>query len=201
MKLQLLTLLITLMTITCLCYKDNDVINKIIQSTIVVTKDKLVVRKSVLIGDSNVGVIKKTKGFKSVGVSIGPYKIGITTYGLIDILKNSKVDTTYNTIFVAIGTNDGYTTNNSIELRKQIIKIFPKTREIYVIWGSRGWGYVNNKTVKDEDTFYSKFEKNGYKVIKSTDGYFISDDLAHTPNQEYHRYIINQFRIINKIKL
>jgi hypothetical protein len=156
-------------------------------------------RISVLIGDSNVGVISNTKGYNQTNIKTGLYKVGISTIDLISMLGKLNPDTTYNTVFVAIGTNDLYKTDNSIKLKKTIQNAFPRVKEIYVIWGSRGWGNVSLIDVKQQDIFYSKFEKNGYKVIKCTKGYFKNSYLAHTPNQPYQNYIIKQFILINLI--
>ena len=152
--------------------------------------------KSILIGDSNVGVIKLTNGFKSSGVDIGPYKSGITTSGLIDILGQSVIDTSHNIIFVAIGTNDIYQTNNSSYLKKQIKIKYPRVSDIYVIWGSRGWGGVKNITIVDQDLFYNRFEFNRFKVIRITSGNFKNDTLAHTPNQKYQLEIVEKMKKI-----
>lgn len=148
--------------------------------------------KSVLIGDSNVGVIKYTKGFSSSGVFLGPYKGGINTQGLINKLKLSKIDKTYNTVFVAIGTNDGYKTDLSKSLLIQIKKTYPNVKNVYVIWGSRGWGGVKNKKISHQECFYKRFEENGFKIIKITNGYFPSDALAHSANQSYQIEIIKE---------
>ena len=150
----------------------------------------------VLIGDSNVGVIKRTRGFNNiVNLSLGPYKGGISTQGLIDKLKTSKRDNRYNIVFVAIGTNDGYRTDFSKSLMKQIKRTYPNVRDVYVIWGSRGWGGVRHKEISHQETFYKKFEDNGFKVIKVTSGYFPSDALAHSSNQKYQIEIIEEIKI------
>jgi hypothetical protein len=57
----------------------------------------------VIIGDSNVSVLEKTLGFKSLHLIKGPNKVGINVYSLISILKNFNPDTTINTCFVMIG--------------------------------------------------------------------------------------------------
>ena len=112
------------------------------QHTTITNQTEEMIVKSILIGDSNVGVIKKTDGFKSSGIDIGPHKSGITTAGLIELLAQSPIDTIHNVVFVAIGTNDIYQTNNSNNLKQQIRKTYTKVKNTYVIWGSRGWGGV-----------------------------------------------------------
>lgn len=153
--------------------------------------------KSILIGDSNVNVLSKTKGFSSLGVDIGPYKSGLTTIGLIDLIGKSNIDTIHTIIFIEIGTNENnYQSNNSESLHKVIRKVYPKSSELYVIWGTRGWGRNKETSIVDQDLFYNRFEFHRFKVIRVTSGYFKTDTLAHTPNQKYQLEVIDRIKKI-----
>ena len=154
-------------------------------------------RKSILIGDSNVGVIKSTPGFYKTNTKVGTYKGGINTNQLIQRLKSVKVDTTINCIFVAIGTNDGYIGSPSSKLRLELNRVYPNAKELYVIYGSRGWGGVKYCTLKQQDDFYHKFELNGFKLIRITTGYFPNDKFAHSFNQSFFKDIIKRIGEIN----
>lgn len=162
----------------------------------IITPNKTTVRKSIIIGDSNVDVIKATKGIKSNIKISNIRKVGISSIGLVDMLRKSKIDTLYNTIFVAIGTNDNYNIDYSLKLKSEITRIFPNTKEMYVIYGSRGWGSVTNKTEKNQQDYYNKFKTNGFKVIKSN-GYFVNCLSAHTPNTRYFNTIVKEMNRIN----
>lgn len=157
---------------------------------------KQISRKSIIIGDSNVDVIKSTKGMDT-SISISKIrKSGISSIGLIDLLKRSKIDTVYNTIFVAIGTNDNYNIDYSLKLKAEIYRVFPNTKEIYVIYGTRGWGSVTNKTERNQNDYYNKYKNNGFKIVKSN-GYFTTCLSAHTPNSKYFINIVNKINKIN----
>ena len=163
------------------------------------SKKQIQLSKAILIGDSNVSCIKKTKGFKELDITVGKNKSGINTDQLISLLNTASPDDQIEVVFIAIGTNDGYSGDSSLKLKNKLNEIYPNNKELYVIWGSRGWGGVKNKTLTDQEKFYKKFEKNGFKVIKSTLGFFKTDELAHTCGQDYHKDIIKQMgSILNK---
>ena len=70
-------------------------------------------------------------------------------------------------------------------------------QSLYVIYGSRGWGGVKYSTIKDQDVFYNKFEANGFKSIRLTNGYFVNDKLAHSANQQFFKDIVQKLGEIN----
>lgn len=177
------------------CTKDDSIISQIIErNKYLQVESKVKTKSTILIGDSNVKTIKSTKGFNETGVKVGKYKSGTSTIGLINLIKSEKVDSNITTIFIAIGTNDGYMEDHSLKLRLQLNKTYPNAKNLYVIWGSRGWSGVKFKTIEQQESFYSKFEYSGFNIIKVTSGNFSTDKLAHIANQKY------QFEIIEKIK-
>jgi len=177
------------------CTKDDSIVSQIIErNKYLQIENQVKAKNSILIGDSNVKTIKSTKGFNETGVKVGKYKSSISTIGLINLLKSEKVDSNITTIFIAIGTNDVYMGDHSLKLRLQLNKTYPNAKNLYVIWGSRGWSGVKFKTVEQQEAYYKRFEYSGFKVIKVTSGNFPTDRLAHTANQKY------QLEIIEKIK-
>jgi len=182
------------------CTKDDSIISQIIEKNkYLQVKDQVKPKNPILIGDSNVKTIKSTKGFNETDVKVGKYKSGISTIGLINLLKSEKVDSNITTIFIAIGTNDGYMGDPSLKLRLQLNKIYPNAKNLYVIWGSRGWSGVKFKTVEQQEAYYKKFQYSGFKIIKVTSGNFSTDKLAHTANQKYQLEIIEKIKNLNQL--
>ena len=155
-------------------------------------------KKSILIGDSNVSVIKSTRGFREGGINPTVWRVGISTRKLIGMLRGTKPDSSITTVFVAIGTNDGYIGDISSNLKLQLIKTYPNAKELYVIWGSRGWGGVKHSTVDQQSRFYRKFEESGFKQIRVTTGQFSNSNSAHLPNSPFFLEIVNKITLIVK---
>jgi len=156
------------------------------------------VLKPILIGDSKVGGIKSTKGFNKLNLQVGFFKPGINTEQLINLLDNISVDSTINCVVVSIGTNDGYKGDKSKLLKGKLFEVYPNLVKLFVIRGSIGWGSVKNKSTKDQDSFYSKFQLNGFELIKINNCVIPSDKLAHTPNTPYYQEIITKLSKILK---
>lgn len=180
------------------CAKDDSIISKVMEKNKYLRMQSQTKQKSILIGDSNVKTIKSTKGFNETGIKIGKYKSGINTLGLISLLKSEKVDSGITTIFIAIGTNDGYMGDYSLKLRLQLNKTYPNAKKLYVIWGSRGWSGIKFKTIEQQESYYKKFEYSGFQVIKVTSGYFPTDKLAHTANSRFFIDIVERLKILSK---
>lgn len=190
-----LSLIFFFTLISCTDDSDTEFLNFVNNK---ISQQRIQIPNSILIGDSKVGCLRRTDGFKNLDIRIGKNKSGINTSGLIQLLNNQQIDTTIQNVFISIGTNDGYKGNPSENLKSKIKTVFPRVSKMWVIWGSRGWGNIKNTTIQQQELFYKQFVKNGFGEIKTTAGYFTTDELAHTCNQKYHKEIIEQIhKILN----
>lgn len=187
---KFISILIILLSFSC--SKNEVQLSEFIRQNIPV--NKIIVQKSILIGDSNVSSIKLSNGFGDLGVKVGPNKVGITTKGLSEIVKKTTMDESVTKVFVAIGTNDAYHTNDSKMLMSCIRMTYPNVEEVWVIWGSVGWGSNVRINIDQVKKFYQKFNENGFKIIEIENNYFRNDVDAHRANAKY------QIEIIKKIK-
>lgn len=172
------------------CTKEDIVLSEILRTNSSMKKENT--EKFILIGDSNVASIKVSSGFSKLDVKVGPNKVGITTKGLSEILRKNSIDESVKIVFVVIGTNDAYKTDDSKILMSSIRKIYPNTEDVWVIWGSIGWGSNKRISYNQVKSFYDKFNKNGFRVIEIQNNYFSNDTDAHRPNTKYQKEIIQK---------
>ena len=162
---------------------------------------------SVIMGDSTVGVLAQVpNGLKDNKIDIGYNCEGKDVAWLNKQLSKDKtVYKNVKTVFVAIGTNDGYATTSTekgaIKTLDSLIKSKFPNAFLAVVAGTRGWGTVKNITEKQQDTYYYQFDivddwtspGNGWLYLwavkddnnKHVSSYFDDVNKAHNPKNKW----------------
>lgn len=129
--------------------------------------------KNIIIGDSQTPYVdKNTTKASTISPTGGEDSLWLGGMGvpwLINALKKyPRVEKSVEYVITVIGTNGNFGSvfNESIsELFKQIKNKFPNAK-ILVVQGSWGWGGLKNTTEKKVRDYYTKFEKEGGKLIE-----------------------------------
>ena len=161
---------------------------------------------SVIMGDSTVGVLAQVpKGLKDNKIDIGYNCEGKDVAWLNKQLSKDKtVYKNVKTVFVAIGTNDGYaytpTKRGEIKTLESLIESKFPNAFLAVVAGTRGWGTVKNITEDQQDYFYNQFSlvddwtfpSTGWLYLwafdekdKQLSSYFDDVNKAHNPKNEW----------------
>jgi hypothetical protein len=153
---------------------------------------------SVIMGDSTVGVLAQVpNGLKDNKIDIGYNCEGKDVAWLNKQLSKDKtVYKNVKTVFVAIGTNDGYATTSTekeaIKTLDSLIKSKFPNAYLGVVAGTRGWENVKNITEKQQDDFYRMFEDLGWHYLwafdendKQLSSYFDDVNKAHNPKDKW----------------
>lgn len=129
--------------------------------------------KNIIIGDSQTPYVDmnttKASTISSVGGESSLWLGGMGVPWLINALNNyPKAEKNVENVITVIGTNGNYGSvfNESIpSLFSAIKNKFPNAK-VLVVQGSWGWGGLKNTTEKKVRDYYTKFEKEGGKLIE-----------------------------------
>ena len=171
------------------------------------------------IGDSNVAVIANSDGYGelyNLGLRLGVHQMGLSSAGLYRSLFKVKRDFNIDKVFIAIGTNDCYireykingqliSNDYSSAIKNRLKYLYPNAKNLYIIWGTIGWGGTRYCKPKNQLFYYHMYVKNGFIPINPTPydydyhskdihviQYAPDDMAAHTKNSPYVKYIIKE---------
>jgi hypothetical protein len=152
--------------------------------------------RKLVIGDSHsVGIGKATKGVEvDRKIAVG----GWTLANLINALNNYPITKDVTIIFISIGTNGQFSSNDKIEdLISLIHQKFPNA-SLFIYKGSYGWSgsRTKNEIVDRLNKYYKRFSDNGVVVLKNGLGYFADGGDAHNINTPQAKAIINEIETI-----
>ena len=152
--------------------------------------------RKLVIGDSHsVGIGKSTRGVEvDKKIAVG----GWTLTNLMSALKNYPIKNDVSVIFISIGTNGQFSSNDKIEdLIGLLNKNFPNAT-LFIFKGSYGWSgsRTKNELVERMNKYYKRFSDNGVVVLKNGLGYFSDGGDAHNTNTPQAKAIINEIEDI-----
>jgi hypothetical protein len=130
----------------------------------------LVSKHNILIGDSQTPFIAKWSYnatlLNKVGSESSLWKGGIGLNWLKLAVTNYKLDTLIQSVTFCIGTNGRFSSKDDIIGLVDITKKRFPNAYLYVIQGSWGWGGNVNVTKSLVDSYYTRFNQLGVKVIE-----------------------------------
>lgn len=133
---------------------------------------------AIIIGDSQTFLI--TDLTKKVKLNQSLCKTGWTVANLIAALDKQPIDNKTTEVFICIGTNGNFNKTDKIESLIWFVQTkFPKAK-LYAIQGSYGWG--NNTTTPDLNSYYIRFYNKGVYVLKNKIGFSNNHPTTSTPS-------------------
>lgn len=173
------------------------------------TLQSQVVCKTILHGDSGVGMLRHHSNFPD-NICIGISKPGASSERLIQLIFEEAINANIENCIIHIGTNDSYQFINALLLKTALQSKYPNCKRYYVIWGTIGWGSVTNHTPCDQKKYYSKLTSYGFENIVTTgagydwnvcsptssSNYFSSSQSAHQINSNYNLIITKKLQQI-----
>ena len=138
------------------------------------------VRDAIIIGDSQAFLIAANTS--SVDIDTDLAKVGWNTTQLLQALNPVDTNTHVTDLFICIGTNSGYSSNDPIEkLVDQLELKFPNAK-LYVIIGSWGWGNIQSVSNAKVIDYYNRFADKGVYVLDSPIGFHTSHPTNNSIN-------------------
>lgn len=134
---------------------------------------------NLLVGDSQTASIAANS--KLVVLESLLCKNGCNVSDLIVLLESYTENVDAKNVFISIGTNSGFSSDDNIErLIKKLTDKFPKAK-FFVIKGSYGWG--NNKNIIEDtlEDYYLRFWYLRVKIVHTGIGYSVKHPDNKTP--------------------
>ena len=158
-------------------------------------KNKFIGR-NIIIGDSHaVGISKLLKNVEKSTCAVGGWMVN----NLIQCISNQPVQTDVANVFISIGTNGLYSSNDKIEQLIQLLQQKFPNATFYVYGGSYGWsGSMTNSQVESRrNQYYKRFSDKSVILLKNGLGYFKTDAEAHSINTPQAKAIAQEINSLS----